>query len=111
MSPAASVLLIALPIAFNAAFAGLALAFDYPDILRRPTGEVLERFRAGGSDSQDARKSAPVKTLKSIQPRDPVEANFRAKTKYAAIRATAHGGKRFQRRVGGDDVPDVPCHG
>ncbi|MEO6826137.1 MAG: hypothetical protein ABI255_11225 [Microbacteriaceae bacterium] len=42
-------LLIALPIAFNAAFALLAVKFDYPDILRRPTGEILERFRRGGS--------------------------------------------------------------
>ena len=46
---AASILLIALPIAFNAAFAALAKTFDYPDILRRPTGEVLERFRDGGA--------------------------------------------------------------
>jgi hypothetical protein len=46
---AASVLLIALPLAFNAAFALLARKFDYPDILRRPTAEILERFRAGGS--------------------------------------------------------------
>jgi hypothetical protein len=44
-----AVLLIALPILFNAAFALLAAAFDYPDILRRPTSEVLARFRAGGS--------------------------------------------------------------
>jgi hypothetical protein len=43
------ILLIVLPIAFNVAFAALAARFDYPDILRRPTGEVLERFRAGGS--------------------------------------------------------------
>ena len=43
------ILLIALPIAFNVAFAALAARFEYPDILRRPTGEVLERFRAGGS--------------------------------------------------------------
>jgi hypothetical protein len=46
---AAAVLLILLPIAFNAAFAALAAKFDYPDVLRRPTGEVLERFRQGGS--------------------------------------------------------------
>jgi hypothetical protein len=45
----AAILLIALPIAFNAAFAALAATFDYPDILRRPTPEILERFRAGGS--------------------------------------------------------------
>jgi len=43
------ILLVALPIAFNVAFAALAARFEYPDILRRPTGEVLERFRAGGS--------------------------------------------------------------
>jgi Domain of unknown function (DUF4386) len=48
-SLAASILLIALPIAFNGAFAALAKTFDYPDILRRPTGEVLERFRGGGA--------------------------------------------------------------
>ncbi len=46
---ATSVLLIVLPIAFNAAFTLLAMKFDYPDILRRPTAEVLERYRAGGS--------------------------------------------------------------
>ena len=45
----AGVLLVILPVAFNAAFAGLAARFDYPDILRRPTDEVLARFRAGGS--------------------------------------------------------------
>jgi hypothetical protein len=42
-------ILIGLPLAFNAAFAALAAKFDYPDILRRPTEEVLARFRAGGS--------------------------------------------------------------
>jgi hypothetical protein len=45
----AAVLLIAVPIAFNAAFAGLAATFDYPDILRRPTAEILQKFRTGGS--------------------------------------------------------------
>ncbi|MGH3704778.1 MAG: DUF4386 domain-containing protein [Agromyces sp.] len=48
-SPTAAILLIVLPIAFNAAFAALAKVFDYPEILRRPTGEILARFRAGGS--------------------------------------------------------------
>ena len=46
---AAGVLLIAVPIAFNAAFGTLAARFDYPDVLRRPTGEVLEAFAAGGT--------------------------------------------------------------
>jgi hypothetical protein len=41
--------LIAAPLWFNATFALLAKRFDYPDILRRPTEEILERFREGGS--------------------------------------------------------------
>jgi hypothetical protein len=45
----AGLLLIAIPLAFNAAFAMLAARFDYPDILRRPTAEVLARFEAGGT--------------------------------------------------------------
>src|SRR5919199_219741 len=44
----AGLVLVAMPLAFNVAFALLASRFDYPDILRRPTEEVLERFRAGG---------------------------------------------------------------
>src|SRR3954465_4303341 len=46
---AAGVLLIGVPIAFNVAFGLLAARFDYPDILRRPTDEVLARFREGGT--------------------------------------------------------------
>jgi hypothetical protein len=45
----AGLLLLVVPLAFNAAFALLAARFDYPDILRRPTTEVLARFRAGGT--------------------------------------------------------------
>jgi len=45
----AGALLIAVPIAFNAAFAALAAKFDYPNILRQPTADVLARFHAGGS--------------------------------------------------------------
>jgi hypothetical protein len=45
----AGLTLIALPIAFNATFALLGARFDYPDILRRPTSEVLARFREGGT--------------------------------------------------------------
>jgi hypothetical protein len=37
------------PLAFNVAFTLLAARFDYPDILRRPTDEVLARFRQGGT--------------------------------------------------------------
>jgi hypothetical protein len=46
---AAGIVLIAAPLWFNANFAMLGKRFDYPDILRRPTSEVLERFRAGGT--------------------------------------------------------------
>jgi Domain of unknown function (DUF4386) len=46
---AAGVVLIVAPLWFNATFALLGTRFDYPDILRRPTAEILERFRAGGS--------------------------------------------------------------
>lgn len=45
----AGLLLIALPVAFNTAFGLLAARFDYPDILRRPTSEVLAQFRDGGT--------------------------------------------------------------
>ena len=43
------VLLIVVPLAFNAAFFALARAFDYPDILRREPDEILRRFHAGGA--------------------------------------------------------------
>jgi hypothetical protein len=45
----AGVALIVTPVLFNVGFTLLAQRFDYPDILRRPTHEVLERFRAGGT--------------------------------------------------------------
>ena len=34
--------LVAVPVPFNVGFTLLAQRFDYPDILRRPTHEVLE---------------------------------------------------------------------
>jgi hypothetical protein len=43
------VLLILTPIAFNVFFTLLSVAFEYPDILREPTGYVLRHFDAGGS--------------------------------------------------------------
>jgi hypothetical protein len=43
------ILLIVLPVAYNGLYTLLARSFDYPDILRRPTSEVLDRFAAGGS--------------------------------------------------------------
>ena len=45
----AGLLLIATPVAFNVTFGLLAARFDYPDVLRRPTDEVLARFRARGT--------------------------------------------------------------
>jgi uncharacterized protein DUF4386 len=44
----AGALLIFVPLAFNAFFLLLARRFDYPDILRRPTDDILSRFQAGG---------------------------------------------------------------
>lgn len=41
--------LILVAAAFNMAFARLASAFDYPDILRHEPGETLARFAAGGT--------------------------------------------------------------
>ena len=46
---AAGILLIVSAVWFNVWFAALARRFDYPDILRRPTEEILARFREGGS--------------------------------------------------------------
>src|ERR687892_927191 len=43
------VLLIVLPVGYNVLYTTPARSFDYPDILRGPTAEVLERFAAGGS--------------------------------------------------------------
>lgn len=45
---AAAVLLISVPIAFNAAFFELGRVFDYPSILRKEPEEILRRFAAGG---------------------------------------------------------------
>ncbi len=45
---AAGAFLLVLPLAFNAFFFLLARRFEYPDILRSPTADVLSRFRAGG---------------------------------------------------------------
>jgi hypothetical protein len=42
-------LLIVMPVAFNLFFFLLGRRFDYPNILRQPTGEILHRFQAGGT--------------------------------------------------------------
>lgn len=39
---------IALAIGFNAPYAVLAATYDYPGVLRRPAGEALDMFAAGG---------------------------------------------------------------
>jgi hypothetical protein len=45
---AAGAFLIFLPLAFNTFFFLLARRFDYPEVLRSPTEEILSRFQAGG---------------------------------------------------------------
>jgi len=45
----AGVFLVVLPISYNVLFSLLTRWFDYPDILRRPTDEILTRFAAGGN--------------------------------------------------------------
>jgi hypothetical protein len=45
----AGVVLVLLPVAYNLLFAALTRTFDYPDILRQPTKEILRRFVDGGS--------------------------------------------------------------
>lgn len=45
----AGLLLVIVPIAFNVTFILLQRAFEYPDILRKPTDYILRRFKEGGS--------------------------------------------------------------
>jgi hypothetical protein len=45
---AAGAFLVLLPLAFNAFFFLLARRFDYPNILRSPTQDILSRFQPGG---------------------------------------------------------------
>src|SRR5689334_5132618 len=49
MTIVTGILLIIVPVLFNAAFFALQRSFDYPAILRKPTEEVMMRFSAGGS--------------------------------------------------------------
>ena len=42
-------LLMIVPIAFNVTFFLLQSAFEYPDILRKPTDYILRRFKEGGA--------------------------------------------------------------
>jgi hypothetical protein len=45
----AGLLLVLVPIAFTVCFTVLQMQFEYPDILRQPTADVLAKFRAGGT--------------------------------------------------------------
>ena len=46
---AAGILLVIVPLGFAVCFTLLQQLFEYPDILRQPTGDVLTKFVAGGS--------------------------------------------------------------
>ncbi len=45
----AGFLMILVPVAFTLCFTLLQIWFEYPDILRQPTGDVLAKFQAGGA--------------------------------------------------------------
>lgn len=47
--PVTGLAAIAVAIGFNVPFAILGATFEYPDVLRRPAGEVLELFAQGGA--------------------------------------------------------------
>jgi hypothetical protein len=49
LTTATGIFLVVSALWFNTWFAVLSKRFDYPDILRKPTEEILTRFRAGGS--------------------------------------------------------------
>jgi hypothetical protein len=49
LTQATGVLLIIVPLAFNVFFFLLQRRFDYPDILRQPTADILRRFAQGGT--------------------------------------------------------------
>jgi hypothetical protein len=44
----AGLLLVIVPLAFTLCFTLLGVQFEYPDILRQPTADVLTKFQAGG---------------------------------------------------------------
>ena len=45
----AGLLLVIVPLGFNTTFLMLQRAFEYPDILRKPTEYILRRFKEGGA--------------------------------------------------------------
>ena len=52
---ATALLLIAVPIAFNAAFFELGRAFDYPNILRKEPDEILRRSAVALAEAETFR--------------------------------------------------------
>jgi hypothetical protein len=46
---AAGTLLVIVPLVFTVCFLLLSQLFEYPDILRQPSGDVLAKFAAGGT--------------------------------------------------------------
>lgn len=48
--PRIGIAAIALGLSFNLPYALLATSYDYPDILRRPAAEALDRFATGGAE-------------------------------------------------------------
>ena len=55
----AGLLLIVVPVAFSICFTLLQMQFEYPDILRQPTADVLTKFAAGGSNLRGAVRFVP----------------------------------------------------
>jgi len=48
--PLTGVATIVLAVGFNVPYAMLAASYDYPNVLRRPAGEALDMFAAGGAN-------------------------------------------------------------
>src|SRR5829696_8231650 len=80
----------------------LARSFDYPDILRQPTGQVLERFAAGGGRlvllwwgfAMSAVLLAPAVVLVSAT-LDDVEVVFQTLNRYLGVAVGEHLGYLF----------------
>lgn len=75
--PLAGLSAVLLALVFNVPFAVLGATYDYPDILRRPAGEALDMFAAGGPSliltwyafALSALALAPVAIALSVTPR------------------------------------------
>jgi hypothetical protein len=92
----AGIMLIAVPILFNACFTLLAQRFDYSDVLRRPSHEVLKRFRACGTSLIVIwwlfALSAMLFTALAVQARQAAQAR--------AFADQGHGGSRHAQELG-----------